>query len=158
LSNDTALCSYGSILLNASHTYTNYLWSTGATAASIQISAPGTYWLQATDDLNCAGRDTILVSAKECLKGVYIPTAFTPNSDGRNDDFKPFIGGIVKQYRFTIYNRWGQVLFTTNNVHKGWDGNFGSTTQDANVFAWTCTYQLEGEALKVEKGTVVLIR
>jgi gliding motility-associated-like protein len=114
--------------------------------------------LQVTDASNCVGRDSIIVNPKKCLKGFYIPTAFTPDNNGRNDSFKPFISGDLKQYQFTIYNRWGQVVFTTKDLSKGRNGNFGGITQDSNVFAWICTYQLEGESVKMEKGTVVLIR
>jgi len=92
------------------------------------------------------------------LTGFYIPNAFTPNQDGKNNFFKPFIGGVVKQYQFTVYNRWGQIVFTTKDLRKGWDGNFGGIKQDGNVFVWMCTYQLDGLPAKTEKGTVVLIR
>ena len=55
---------------------------------------------------------------------------------------------------FTIYNRWGQVVFTTKDISRGWDGTFGGQQQDTNVFAWMCTYQLEGEGVNRERGSV----
>ncbi len=155
---DTAICNYGSLLIKPVSTYSNYMWSNNAASSSILVTVPGTYWLQVTDASNCVGRDTIIVNPKECLKGFHIPTAFTPDNNGRNDDLKPLISGIVKQYQFTIYNRWGQIIFTTKDLTKGWNGNFKGIQQDTNVFAWLCTYQLEGEAVKIEKGTVLLIR
>ncbi len=158
LSSDTSICNYGNLVLKPSGDYKNYKWIDNSTSSSITITAPGIYWLQVTDVNNCTGRDTIIVSPKECLTGFYIPNAFTPNQDGKNDFFKPFIGGIVKQYQFTIYNRWGQIVFTSKDLHRGWDGNFGGIKQDGNVFVWMCTYQLDGLPAKTEKGTVVLIR
>lgn len=155
---DTAICNYGSLLIKPTGNYSNYTWSNNAVSSSISITVPGIYWLQVTDASNCTGRDSIIINPKECLKGFYIPNAFTPNHNGRNDDFKPFIGGVVKQYQFTIYNRWGQVVFTTKDLYRGWDGNFGGAKQDTNVFAWICSYQLEGEGVIRERGTVVLIR
>jgi gliding motility-associated-like protein len=110
------------------------------------------------DANNCTGKDTILVGPKDCMKGFYIPTAFTPNGDGKNDVFRPMLFGNVKKYQFTIYNRWGQAVFQTSDLSKSWDGTFGGETQDSNVFIWSCTYQFEGEEIKQEKGTVVVIR
>lgn len=155
---DTAICNYGTFLLKPAGNYNNYTWSNNSSSSSINISVPGIYWLQVKDLNNCTGRDSILIGLKECLKGFNIPTAFTPDNNGLNDYFKPVLGGTVKQYQFTIYNRWGQLVFTTKDLYKGWDGTFGGITQDMNVFAWTCTYQLEGEAVKQEKGTVVVVR
>jgi gliding motility-associated-like protein len=66
--------------------------------------------------------------------------------------------GNIKQYRLTIYNRWGQVIFQTTDPAKGWNGTYGGSQQDTNVFAWFCTYQFEGGKMESAKGTVVLIR
>ncbi|MFI5188617.1 MAG: gliding motility-associated C-terminal domain-containing protein, partial [Chitinophagales bacterium] len=98
------------------------------------------------------------VTIKGCIEGFHVPTAFTPNNDGKNDRFMPLLFGNVKQYKFTIYNRWGQVVFQTGEVGKGWDGTAGGVKLDPTIFAWMCTYQLEGERIKTEKGTVVLVR
>jgi gliding motility-associated-like protein len=62
--------------------------------------------------------------------------------------------GHVKQYHFSIYNRWGQLIFQTKELNKGWDGKM----QNTGVFLWTCTYQFEGEAIKNERGTILLIK
>jgi gliding motility-associated-like protein len=155
---DTAICDYGSLTINPLPGYKNYLWNTNSTSQSITVTAPGEYWLQATGNNDCKGRDTIIVELKQCLKGFFVPTAFTPNNDGNNDLFMPMLFGVVKKYRFIIYNRWGHKVFESTDVRKGWDGMLQGTKQDNAVFAWICTYQLEGEQEKVQKGTVILIR
>lgn len=155
---DTAVCSYGSIVLQAPSGYTRYLWNTGAAGNAITVTQPGQYWLEVTDRNNCTGKDFITVAPKSCIKGFFMPTGFTPGNDGKNDILKPLLYGNVKQYRFWVYNRWGQVVFQTSNLSEGWDGTFGGARQDANVFAWMCTYQFDGEPLRMEKGTVMLIR
>ena len=155
---DTSICNYGTMLLKASTNFINYKWSNNSTSPSITITSPGVYWLRVTDASNCTGKDSIVVKSKNCLNGFYIPNAFTPDNNGRNDFFKPFIGGVVKKYQFMIYNRWGQIIFTTNDQHKGWDGKLAGIDQDPNVFVWTCTYQIENQSVKKEKGTVVLMR
>ncbi|HMK24840.1 MAG TPA: T9SS type B sorting domain-containing protein [Chitinophagaceae bacterium] len=91
-------------------------------------------------------------------KGLYVPTAFTPNADGKNDNFKPSIFGNVLQYQFAVYSRWGEIVFSTNKIDEGWNGSFNGHRQDANIFVWYCIYQLEGEDVKRKKGTVALIR
>lgn len=158
LPKDTAICNYGSSTLRATSNYSKYLWNTGASTAAIVITRPGVYWLQVKDNNQCTGLDSIVVFSKECLKGFYIPNAFTPNNDGHNDSFKPFIGGAVVRYQFTVYNRWGQLIFKSNEPGIGWDGKVKGLMQDSNIFIWRCTYQIEGDQLRNEKGTFVLIR
>jgi gliding motility-associated-like protein len=158
LPSDTAICSYGSLTLKANTAYKTYLWSTNALGSSITINQPGLYWLQVKDGNDCEGKDSIVVSPKECMKGLYVPTAFSPNGDRKNEVFRPMLFGNVKHYQFTVYNRWGQVIYQTTEPGKGWNGSYGGSTQDSNVFVWTCSYQLEGDALKTERGTVLLIR
>lgn len=92
------------------------------------------------------------------MQGFYAPSAFSPNNDHKNDDFKPLLFGNVKKYQLTIYNRWGQAIFHTSDQFKGWAGKIAGVEQRGDVFVWTCTYQLHGEAVKTEKGTVTLIR
>jgi gliding motility-associated-like protein len=155
---DTAICSYSPMSLSPLAIYNSYLWSNNSSAPSITISEPGTYWLQVKDANQCTGSDTILINAKDCINGFFVPTAFTPNGDGKNDAFRPLLFGRLVKYSFTIYNRWGQIIFKSSDIIKGWNGTYASTQQDSNVFAWSCTYQIEGQKLKTEKGTVVLIR
>ena len=155
---DTAICSYGTLLLKPRESFSTYLWSTSATSSSITLAGPGTYWLQVKDAQGCIGRDSIYVTRKECLTGFYMPNAFTPDNNRSNDVFKPIIGGVITRYELTVYNRWGQVVFASNNPGKGWDGTFNGALQDTNVFGWVCTYQLQGQPVKVAKGTVTLIR
>lgn len=155
---DTAICSFGSIELTASSTFSRYNWSTGSTSSVISITQPGTYWLDATDRSNCTGRDSVIVNPKECLKGLYVPSGFTPNGDGKNDVLKPFLFGNIRQYEFRVFNRWGETVFVTKDPNAGWNGLYKGIPQDAAVFIWTCRYQLEGEEVKTGRGTVVLIR
>ncbi|MEI9911615.1 MAG: hypothetical protein WDO71_19370 [Bacteroidota bacterium] len=60
---------------------------------TLNVSVPGMYWLQVTDGNHCSSRDSILVSPKDCLKGFHIPTAFTPDRNGLNDDLNRLLVG-----------------------------------------------------------------
>ena len=155
---DTAVCDYGSVELKPSTNYRNYLWSNGAINRDIIVTDPGLYWLEVTDLNNCKGKDTVLVNRKECLKGFFIPSGFTPNNDALNDIFRPLIFGHVIQYKFQVYNRWGQLVFESNELKKGWDGAVRGVKQNTGVYVWLCKFQLENQEPRLEKGTVTLIR
>lgn len=155
---DMEICSYQTLDLASLQAYSQYLWNTNATTRSISISQPGLYSLQVIDQNNCKGKDSIVINLKDCMLGLFVPSAFSPNNDGKNDLFRPLLFGPVRQYRFTIFNRWGQTLFQSTEINKGWDGNYAGVKQDTNVFIWVCSYQLEGEQPKVKKGTVLLLR
>jgi gliding motility-associated-like protein len=158
LPTDTSFCNFGSLTLQPNSSYNSYAWNTGANSSSININQAGTYWLEVTDNNNCKGKSSVQVVMKQCLKGLYVPTAFTPNHDGKNDVFKAQLFGDIKKYDLIIYNRWGNEVFRTKDPNKGWDGTFKGTESMTAVFVWICSYQLEGEPAKMEKGTVTLIR
>ncbi|MET0465199.1 MAG: gliding motility-associated C-terminal domain-containing protein [Chitinophagaceae bacterium] len=158
LKNTDSICSYETLTIKPSTSYSSYEWSGGSTLSSISIDKPGTYWLKVVDAAGCAGTDTIIVSPKSCMSGFYIPTAFTPNADGLNDLYKPMLFGLIKKYRFMIYDRWGTVVFQSTDPDKGWDGKTSGTIRGNTVFVWTCTYQLEGANVKTEKGTVTVVQ
>jgi gliding motility-associated-like protein len=87
-----------------------------------------------------------------------VPTAFTPNGDGNNDIFKPILIGMKELRYFRVYNRFGQLLYSTGDIGKGWDGKFGGRGQDPATYVWMAegiTYKGE---VKFKKGYVVLIR
>ena len=93
-----------------------------------------------------------------CPTGFYFPTAFTPNNDGKNDIFKPKLYGILLKYSMAIFNRWGQKVFETSDLNKGWDGKVSGQDVSANVYVWVSTYQLDKHPVINTKGTIVLIR
>lgn len=155
---DTVICINHEFTISSPASYSKYLWSNNQQASAITVTTPGLYWLEVTDQNSCSGRDSILLKGKECLQGIFIPSAFTPNKDGRNDYFKPIAFGTLLKYEFVIYNRWGQIVFWSNNINNGWDGNLKGNKQDTNVFAWHCSYQFQGESLQQKKGTVTILR
>jgi gliding motility-associated-like protein len=158
LKKDTAICIYNNIEVKPNQVFQNYLWSTGSTTSSITVNNPGLYSLKVKNNSGCEGVDSISVTLKDCVKGFYMPTAFTPNKDGVNDFIKPILGGIVKQYSFSILNRWGNMVFKTSNHLEAWNGIFKGIPQPMGNFIWTCTYQLEGQNIEQKKGTLLLIK
>lgn len=158
LPSDTAICSYGNLVIRPLGPFKNYLWIDNQLTSTLAVTKPGTYWLQVTDFNDCVGSDTINVIQKDCMEGFYIPNAFTPNMDGINDVYKPMIFGRLQSYQFTIFNRFGQVVFKTTDVNKGWNGNLAGSIQNMESYVWICSYQLNDEKPVTKKGTVLLIR
>lgn len=158
LTADTIICSDASFLLQPLQSYSSYLWSTGEINSSIQIKNQGVYTLQVVDRNGCTGRDTIRVTTKKCPYSIYFPNAFTPNKDGHNDLFKPVITGNPVIYHFSIYNRWGQRVFSTTDPKKGWDGRIAHRDQESSAYIWICVYQFGEEKENSSKGSFILIR
>jgi gliding motility-associated-like protein len=155
---DTSVCSYGSITTQSIKPFTSYLWNTNQTTRAISISQPGTYWLKVKDNNTCEGIDSITVTSRQCTAGLFVPTAFTPNKDGKNDFFKPLLFGLVKSYEFAVAYIFGQTVFKTKNMDAGWNGSVNGIEQQTGVFVWYCFYQLEGQPKQMAKGTVVLLK
>jgi len=89
---------------------------------------------------------------------VFVPTAFTPNGDGLNDQFRPIAVGISKIEYFRVFNRWGELVFSTTVNGKGWDGNIAGKPQGSGTFVWVVRgIDYKGKHF-FAKGTVTLIR
>jgi gliding motility-associated-like protein len=88
----------------------------------------------------------------------FIPSAFTPNGDGRNDVFRILNMKYQKLLDFRVYNRWGQQIFQTTDVSKGWDGTFNGTPQDMGVYNYVIIVARPDGTEKTYTGAVSLIR
>ncbi len=142
----------------------NYEWSPALGLSNPFISDPiavnntdRSYVLKAFTPLGCETFDTIRIKVYDGPE-IYVPGAFTPNGDGLNDLLKAIPAGIKQFKNFTIYNRFGQVVFTTTETAKGWDGLYKGKAQNPGVFMWTAsaTDYFGNEIFK--KGTVMLVR
>lgn len=89
---------------------------------------------------------------------LWVPNAFTPNGDGKNETFYPFPVGIKAINYFRVYNRWGQLVFSSNTLYKGWDGKFNGADQGAGTFVWMGQGVDKNNQLITRQGTVTLIR
>ena len=107
---------------------------------------------------NCFSTDDILVKVFKSGPEIYVPSAFTPNADSKNDLLKPIPIGIAKLRYFSIYNRWGQLMYSTSEMGKGWDGVFSGAAQPSGTYVYaTEGIDYLGKPI-FRKGTIVLIR
>jgi gliding motility-associated-like protein len=142
-----------------------YLWSPGtwltSTISRSPVSLPQDdieYALLVKTLAGCEGRDSIRVKLYKVDPSMYVPTAFSPNGDKNNDVLRPILLGMKDLTYFRVYNRWGQLMFSTGEKNKGWDGNFAGRPQQADTYVWVAegiTYK--GQAIR-KKGYAVLIR
>lgn len=153
-----SICSYEKLEIVASKIFDQYLWSTGSVENRIKIDQPGQYRLKVTDANGCVGTDSITVFKKECMNGVYIPSAFTPGNDGKNDVFRALVFGRVLSFKLQIFDRAGRLIFQTTDPHKGWDGLNKDGSYSTSVFVWQCFYQLDQQGPAHQKGTVTIVR
>jgi gliding motility-associated-like protein len=116
-----------------------------------------TYVVTVTNDAGCKDVDSVSIHVNP-VDGIYIPTAFTPGGDGLNDLLIPILGRTYSLKEFTIYNRWGQRVFTTNQAGKGWDGKLGNQSQPGGVYVWYIRVIEGGQKVIDKKGTVTLVR
>lgn len=166
--NDTAIYFNQPLPLNAidvnNSGFTNYSWSPpyGLSDPSIQnpvaiTNRNITYTVVASTPNGCEGTDSIVITAF-AVADIFVPNAFTPDGDGRNDVFKAIPIGIREFKYFTVYNRWGQRVFFTTNAATGWTGTINGTPLQTGAYVWQAagiTYK--GDLIE-RKGTVVLIR
>ena len=159
LISDTAICPYETIQLSPNSLgFSSYLWNNGNTNPSVSISSPGIYSLTVTNNNGCLGTESVSVNQKICRNKILFPNAFTPDNNGLNDLFKPFVEGSLSYYQLTIYNRWGQEVFNSTTAAKGWNGIYKNQQQNQGSFTWVCTFQFTGELKQTNKGTLYLIR
>jgi gliding motility-associated-like protein len=153
-----SICQFEKITIGSLNSFTSYLWSTGETQPVITIGTTGLYTLTVKDADGCTGTDSLFTFQKDCIAGVFIPTAFTPNGDSRNDVFKAIVHGDLLSFRLNIFTRFGELVFTSSDPQKAWDGKYKGTVLPTTSFIWQCTYQFAGQPAKLMKGNVVMFR
>lgn len=153
---DTSICKYKPITLKTGSTgYDSYLWSTGETSASITVDKAGVYYVTVTQN-SCVASDTIVVFPGDCA--VFIPSAFTPNNDGLNETFGVIGDATFKNFSFQVFSKWGQVVFSSNNIAQKWDGTFKGQKMPNGAYPWILYYVTGNGIRKYQQGTVLLIR
>lgn len=134
-----------------------YLWSNGDQTPTTDILTPGRYWLEISNGY-CIGSEYIDIE-EDCF--LRLPNAFTPNGDGNNDYFLPrqLISKGLVSFEMEIYNRWGQVIFQTNNIDgRGWDGKFNHVDQPSDVYVYKIYASFKNGRTEEYTGNITLIR
>ncbi|MEQ1678140.1 MAG: gliding motility-associated C-terminal domain-containing protein, partial [Chitinophagaceae bacterium] len=145
----------------------SYSWSPPVGLSSTTIPNPVvtvggigddiTYEVVAVDEEGCKAEGYVRIKV---YKGpdIYVPTGFTPDGDGRNDKFTPIPVGIKSYNYFRVFNRWGQLIFSTSRMNEGWDGKLAGKEQASGMYVWMVEGVTKENKVITKKGTVLLIR
>ncbi len=156
-------------LINTSTGATSFEWNLDSldtlTGSAMDYEFPanetGTYrvCLKAVNDQGCRDSTCKKIAVSDVLS-VYVPNSFTPDGDGINEVFRPILRGHnPEEYQFWIFNRWGDVIFQTEDPLKGWNGKQNGELVRSGVYVWKLRVSPEGSTEQVErKGSVTLIR
>ncbi len=156
---------------NQSSGATSYLWDFGDFSSfSSEVSPSHTYpnenddfyevILIATNDIGCSDTAVTIIEVRDELL-YWVPNAFTPDNDKYNETFQPvFTSGFDPfNYKLLIFNRWGEVLFESNNAAVGWDGTYGGSIVQDGTYVWKIEFREKYTDKRiVETGHVILLR
>lgn len=162
----TSACFGDSVVLYASISqgyqwYRNDTLLPGATTVVYPAMVPGTYSVEIRNG-NCTAKasNTVNVEFKDCPveAQVFVPTGFTPNRNGANDLLRPIFFNVSELRYFKVFNRWGQQVFQTATMGRGWDGTISGAAQPSDVYTWVleCIGK-NGNVIK-KSGRSLLIR
>ncbi len=166
---DTAIFLGNSVQASVTRTCaTNFLWTPATGVSNTKIANPiltpaqTTTYILSFDDNSCVSKDSIRIvvvdpQSVDC-KDILLPSAFTPNDDGLNDLFgisNPFVAGDI--VGFEIYDRWGNIVFFTDDSLKKWDGNYRGKPVNPGVFLYRIVFECKGKR-DTKSGSVTVIR
>lgn len=148
---DQIICGNTSLVLQPG-IFDKYLWQDGSVNPAFNVVSPGAYFVQVEKADGCTASDTVMVN-ENCLADVLVPNAFTPNDDGFNDLFEA-VGADVTSFSMQVYNRWGNVVYSSDNITGGWNGHLSPE----GLYAWKIYFTVGTFKPRVKTGTVFLIR
>ena len=143
-----------------------YLWSPVVGVNQPRIASPiitvnetTLYTVSITSDIGCITTDTVLI---KIIPGtdIFMPQGFTPNNDGQNDRLFPILVGMRQLSYFKVFNRWGNMIFSTNSATsaEGWNGVYLGVAQPIGAYTWIAeAVDLQGQVVR-RTGTVMLLR
>ncbi|MCF0053529.1 gliding motility-associated C-terminal domain-containing protein [Dyadobacter sp. LJ53] len=115
------------------------------------------YTVAITSGMGCTGTATVNLRVRQ-RENLTVPTAFTPDGDGKNEVLNPILNGVTSLTYFKIYNRWGQLMFYTKELNKGWDGTYDGKPAVSGTYVWMIEgISNEGKVMK-KNGAVMLIK
>ena len=139
----------------------SYIWSTNPAQTNQEATQLefGKYTLNVVDANGCEINDSIFINPGPCCDNVFIPNAFSPNGDGRNDEFRILTAAGFELIQLEVYDRWGNKIWSTPDARKGWDGKYKGVDMDVSTYYYIFRYNCYATGEKmIKKGDVQLIR
>ncbi len=124
------------------------------TPTTAPLNAPAAFQLKVVDDNGCIATGKVVVNV---FNNLYMPNSFTPNGDGNNDVFRIPVGVSLQLEEFSVFDRWGNRIFTTKDATRGWDGTLKGRPLPTGTFVYLLRGK-NGEGDIQLKGVVLLLR
>ncbi|MFT5167716.1 MAG: gliding motility-associated-like protein [Saprospiraceae bacterium] len=162
LGEDTFICDNSSFIIGEENIGIDFFWNTGETTRTIEISEPGEYSVTVINECG-EESDVIIILDQEQQPSCSfeVPNAFTPNNDGVSDEIKPITDCCIVDYTFSVFSRFGNLVFETSDILDAWDGSYKNAHLPADVYIWAATYSITQEEQTIHQkkiGDITLIR
>ncbi len=164
ISPDQAIFMGQSVQLYAQGPGNNYEWTPATALSNPGIARPVaspvndiTYTVKVSNNSGCSVEKSVNIKVTD-LDDIYVPSGFTPNNDGKNDVLRPLFGTKFILKEFSIFNRWGQKIFSTSTAWSGWDGKINGIDQNSGLYIWMIKISDNTGNMIERKGTSMLIR
>ena|GEM_PF-2269985 len=162
---NTSISSGNTVVLNATPA-NNYSWSPSIGLSCTNCQSPlatptvtTMYYVKVSDGAECSAIDSVLITVNESVNcgNLFVPDAFSPNKDGENDVLY-VRDNCIATLDFVIFDRWGNKVFETENINKGWDGTYKGQPMNTGTYVYYLKGTLQDGTAVEKKGNVALIR
>jgi gliding motility-associated-like protein len=126
------------VTLDAGSPGATYSWSTGDTSQTINVYSSGIYWVTVSQ-ASCQFTDSVNVDAGVGQGALYFPNTFTPDGNDLNEYFTG-VGNDINTFHLDIWNRWGELIFSTDDMNTGWNGYYKNRLVPNDVYVYIATY------------------
>jgi gliding motility-associated-like protein len=163
---DTVGCDNKLMTLKAGFGVPNEIvtWQDNSKSPTYKVNRANNYWARVMN-FCVSYTDTFHVKYENCKIDIFAPNAFSPNGDNNNDVFKPYINQsrnvVITSYEFSMFDRWGNLVFMTKDLQEGWDGTVQSQAAAMGVYVWRIVAKIEVDGTEVERvfaGDVSLLK
>ncbi|MGB0805526.1 MAG: gliding motility-associated C-terminal domain-containing protein [Salibacteraceae bacterium] len=155
---DSVVCNKSNFTLLVPNDFDSIGWFNGSSELSLLVVESGAQWVEVKSG-NCIGSDTVWIGMENCETHAEMPNIFTPNDDGINDLFTPVYIVGISEMRTQIFDRWGKVVYETNDLEINWNGkNKNEELVSDGTYYWVINIiGLDAEKFQ-QTGTVTLVR
>ncbi len=155
--NNLELCELEQEIITLNESGSAFEWQDGSTGNSFIVDQPGSYSVIVT---NFCGSDTVNFMAVpiECFCDIYVPNSFTPNDDEFNQVFRAYTDCALQYFELEIFDRWGEVIFTSHDINFVWDGTYNGKKVQDGTYTWKMEYSFADLVPNEKIGHVNVIR
>ena len=151
-------CDGDSLIIDLGSAAESYFWQDGSISPRIILKDSSFIRVTARTGL-CSSSDSAFIQFIDCNCFVYVPSAFTPQGDLLNDRFNPAVQCPNTEYLLQVVNRWGEIVFESNDPLLGWDGTYNGSSVPQDVYAWSLQFRtFSDKSLKQYRGTLQVLK